>query len=94
MRVQMSRARSVGRQPEMMPTEGSTLDQMKTSLLAQLISWVLVRSTITLIRMMDAMQTLRHGIISSSQSHGTRSCMYVGNMIPKSQLLTSHQGGK
>jgi len=39
--------RSVGKHPEMMPMEGSTEDQMKTSLFAQLMSfdwtrWVMV----------------------------------------------------
>lgn len=35
--------RSVGKQPEMMPTEGSTDDQINTSLLAQLMSFVWTR---------------------------------------------------
>jgi hypothetical protein len=54
----MIRPRSVGRQQEMMPTEGSTLDQMNTSLFAQLMSVDFVRSTMTLIRMPEAMHTL------------------------------------
>lgn len=37
------RGRKVGRHPEIIPMEGSTEDQMKTSLLAQLMSIDLTR---------------------------------------------------
>lgn len=50
--------RSVGRQPEMMPMDGSTEDQMNTSLLAQLISVVLARRVMVMMRYMDAKHTL------------------------------------
>lgn len=43
----------------MTATLGSAEDQMKTSLLAQLMSMVCVSAHITLMRMIEAMQTLR-----------------------------------
>ena len=63
-RTHTNSERRVGRQPDIIPTQGSTLDQMKTSLLAQLMSLVLVRSTMTLMRMMEAMQTLENAVES------------------------------
>lgn len=42
----------------MMPMDGSTEDQMKTSLLAQLMSVVLTRRVIVMMRYMDAKHTL------------------------------------
>jgi hypothetical protein len=42
----------------MMPIEGSTEDQMKTSLFAQLMSVVLTRRVMVMIRYMDAKHTL------------------------------------
>jgi hypothetical protein len=42
--------RKVGRQPLIMPMEGSTEDQMKTSLLAQLISLVRTRCVMVMMR--------------------------------------------
>lgn len=62
--VHTNTERRVGRQPDMMPTQGSTLDQIKTSLLAQLMSLVWVRSTMTLMRTMEAMQTLEYVVNS------------------------------
>lgn len=50
--------RRVGRQPDMMPIDGSTEDQMKTSLLAQLMSVVLTRRVMVMMRYMDAKHTL------------------------------------
>jgi len=44
------RGRRVGRQPDIIPIEGSTEDQMKTSLLAQLMSWVLTRRVMVMMR--------------------------------------------
>jgi len=58
-----SSGRRVGRQPEMMPTEGSTEDQMNTSLFAQLMSVVLTRWTIVMMRYKDAKQTLDKSVI-------------------------------
>jgi hypothetical protein len=45
-----SKGRSVGRHPLMMPTEGSTELQMKTSLFAQLMSSVCTSRMIVMMR--------------------------------------------
>jgi hypothetical protein len=48
--ILMSRGRRVGRHPLMMPTEGSTELQMKTSLFAQLMSSVWTRRVMVMMR--------------------------------------------
>ena len=50
--------RRVGRQPDMMPIDGSTEDQMKTSLLAQLMSFDLTSRVMVIMRYMEAKHTL------------------------------------
>lgn len=52
------KGRRVGRQPDMMPMEGSTEDQMKTSLLAQLMSLDLTSRVMVMIRYIEAKHTL------------------------------------
>ncbi len=53
-----SRGRRVGRQPDIMPMEGSTEDQMETSLLARLMSVVRRRRVEVIMRYLDAKHTL------------------------------------
>lgn len=50
--------RRVGRQPDIMPIEGSTEDQMKTSLFAQLMSLDLTNRVMVMIRYIEAKHTL------------------------------------
>lgn len=63
-----SSGRRVGRQPDMMPIEGSTEDQMNTSLLAQLMSVVVTSRVIVMMRYMEAKHTL---VLSATNSEDT-----------------------
>jgi hypothetical protein len=72
--------RIVGRQPEIMPIDGSTEDQMKTSLLAQLMSLVRTSRVIVMMRYMEAKQTLLSSVcewLLSSEEVGER-CYVTG----------------